>query len=67
MKTVVGVLVAAGLGVTLIVMGAGMVGMFRGGEFNRKYGNVLMRCRVAAQATTVALLALWFFYDDLFT
>ena len=67
MKTVVGVLVIAGLGVTLIVMGAGMVGMFRGGEFNRKYGNVLMRCRVAAQATTVALLALWFFYDDLFT
>ena len=67
MKAVVGVLVVAGLGATLIVMGAGMVGMYRGGEFNRKYGNVLMRCRIAAQATTVALLALWFFYDDLFT
>lgn len=67
MKTVVGVLVAVSLGATLMVMGAGMAGMFRGGEFNRKYGNVLMRCRIAAQATTVVLLALWFFYDDLFT
>ncbi len=66
MKTVIGVLVVASLGATLAVMGTGMVSMFRGGEFNRKYGNVLMRCRIAAQATTVALLALWFFYDDLF-
>ena len=43
-----------------------MVSMFRGGEFNRKYGNILMRCRVISQGATVALLALWFFYDDLF-
>ncbi len=66
MKTVVGALVVVGLAVTLAVMGAGLVGMFRGGDFNRKYGNVLMRCRIASQAATVALLALWFFYDDLF-
>ena len=66
MKTVVGALAIIGLVVTLIVMGTGMVSMFKGGEFNRKYGNILMRCRVIAQGTTVALLALWFFYDDLF-
>ena len=66
MKTVVGALAIIGLAVTLIVMGMGMVSMFRGGEFNRKYGNILMRCRVVSQGATVALLALWFFYDDLF-
>ncbi|MBH62387.1 MAG: hypothetical protein CL569_08055 [Alphaproteobacteria bacterium] len=66
MKTILGVLVIVGLAGTLIVMGAGMVSMFRGGEFNRKYGNLLMRGRIISQATTVALLALWFFYDDLF-
>jgi hypothetical protein len=66
MKTILGVLVIIGLAATLIVMGAGMVSMFKGGEFNRKYGNLLMRGRIISQATTVALLALWFFYDDLF-
>ena len=66
MKSVVGILLAAALAVTVAVMATGLVAMFRGGEFNRKYGNVLMRCRVASQAVTVALLALWFFYDDLF-
>ena len=43
-----------------------MVSMFKGGDFNKRYGNLLMRGRVISQATTVALLALWFFYDDLF-
>jgi len=27
---------------------------------------LLERCRVISQGATVALLALWFFYDDLF-
>ena len=66
MKTVLGVLVVIGLIATLAIMGTGMVSMFRGGDFNKKYGNLLMRGRIIAQATTVALLALWFFYDDLF-
>ena len=66
MKTILGVLVIVGLAATLIVMGAGMVSLFKGGEFNRIYGNLLMLGRIISQATTVALLALWFFYDDLF-
>ena len=65
MKTVVGALVIVGLIATLLIMGSGMVSMFKGGEFNKKYGNLLMRGRIIAQGTTVALLALWFFYDDL--
>ena len=66
MKSVVGALLVIALLATVIVMAMGLVAMFKGGEFNRRYGNVLMRCRILSQATTVALLALWFFYDDLF-
>ncbi|MCH7932270.1 MAG: twin transmembrane helix small protein [Proteobacteria bacterium] len=41
---------------TLAVLAAGMVAMVRGGEFNKKYGNKLMRARVAAQAVAIAIL-----------
>ena len=34
----------------------GMVVMARGGDVNRKYGNLLMRARVGAQALAVALI-----------
>ncbi len=49
-------LVIAALVVTLIVLIAGIIAMLRGGEFNRKYGNKLMRARVATQALAIALL-----------
>ena len=49
-------LVIAALAATLIVLIAGVVAMLRGGEFNRKYGNKLMRARVAVQALAIALL-----------
>ena len=45
---------------TLAVLIAGVVAMMRGGEFNRKYGNKLMRARIAMQALAVALLFLLF-------
>ena len=35
--------------------------MARGGEFNRKYGNIFMRFRVAAQAVAVLLVLLLIF------
>lgn len=38
------------------VLAVGLVGFFRGGEFNRKYGNKLMRARIALQALAVLLL-----------
>ena len=41
---------------TLAVLAAGMLAMVRGGEFNKKYGNKLMRARVAAQAVAIAIL-----------
>ncbi len=43
---------------TLGVLFAGLVVMSRGGEVNRKYGNVLMRWRVILQFTALVLLAL---------
>jgi hypothetical protein len=41
---------------TLAVLVVGLVGFFLGGEFNAKYGNKLMRARVALQAVAVLLL-----------
>ncbi len=45
---------------TLAVLIAGLVAMMRGGEFNRKYGNKLMRARVAMQALAIALMLILF-------
>ena len=41
---------------TLAVLLVGVIAMLRGGDFNAKYGNKLMRARVAMQALAVALM-----------
>ena len=51
-------LLLAAMLATLVVLVVGLIGFFHGGEFNRKYGNKLMRARVALQAVAVALLLL---------
>lgn len=40
---------------------AGMIGMIKGGDFNKKYGNKLMRLRVTLQGLALGLfvLAVW--------
>lgn len=43
---------------TLAVLAVGLIGFFRGGEFNRKYGNKLMRARVTLQFIAIVLLIL---------
>jgi NADH:ubiquinone oxidoreductase subunit 6 (subunit J) len=48
------------VGVVAVLM-VGVVAMGRGGEFNRKYGNTLMRARVGLQALALILLAALFF------
>ena len=60
MSSVVFVLIVIGLAATLLVLGVGVVAMFRGGEFNRRYGNKLMRARVVLQGTTILLILLAF-------
>ena len=43
---------------TLLVLIVGLAGFFHGGEFNRRYGNKLMRARVTLQFVTIVLLLL---------
>jgi hypothetical protein len=50
------VLVLATVGVLLL----GLVSFFRGGAFNAKYSNVLMRWRVGLQFAALAVLAVLF-------
>lgn len=45
----------ASLGVLVILM-IGIGGFAKGGDFNRKYANKLMRLRIAAQALAVLLI-----------
>ncbi len=58
--TVLPILIGISLVSVLAVLGVGVVSMLRGGAFNRKYSNTLMRARVATQAVTVALIVLFF-------
>ncbi len=56
MSTTFAVLMGLAMAAVLGVLVLGVIGMAKGGEFNRKYGNILMRWRVGLQA-----LALTFF------
>ncbi|WP_114966181.1 twin transmembrane helix small protein [Alkalilacustris brevis] len=50
----------ASLGVLVILM-IGIAGFAKGGEFNRKHANRLMRYRIYAQAGAVLLILLFVF------
>ncbi|MEE8499409.1 MAG: twin transmembrane helix small protein [Kiloniellales bacterium] len=56
MASTLSALVVVALVATLVVLLSGVVVMTRGGEFNRKWGNKLMRARIAMQALAIALL-----------
>jgi biopolymer transport protein ExbB/TolQ len=58
MISVLNVLLGIALAATAIVLLSGIYSMARGGEFNRKYGNLLMRWRVALQGCALLLLVL---------
>ncbi len=55
MNAFIPVLIVVALLSVLAVLFTGVIGMAKGGEFNRKYGNKLMRWRVALQGTAVLL------------
>jgi len=59
MTAVLPYLIGAALIATLGVLFAGVLVMARGGELNRKYGNKLMRLRIAMQATAIVLFVLF--------
>jgi hypothetical protein len=46
------------VGVVIAILLTGIGGFARGGEFNRKHGNRMMRWRLYAQAAAIAILML---------
>lgn len=52
-------LVVAAIAITAIVLFTGLGGFARGGEFNRKHANRIMRYRLMAQAVAIALVLLY--------
>lgn len=53
------VLIVIGIIITGVIVIIGVATMGIGGEFNRKYGNKLMRARVISQFVTLALVVIY--------
>jgi hypothetical protein len=49
------------LAIVVGILVLGLFSMARGGEFNRKYGNMFMRFRVAAQLVAIVLVLILVF------
>ena len=60
---VFGILAAIAMLAVLTVLLAGVVVMARGGEDNRRWGNVLMRWRVLLQLIAIVLIVLAFLFS----
>ena len=58
MNTLFFILMTIAMGAVLGALGIGVLGMAKGGEFNKKYGNRLMRLRVILQAVAIGLFLL---------
>ena len=56
------VIVVVSLAAVAITLMIGIGGFGRGGEFNRKYANKIMRLRIAAQFVAVVLILLFVFF-----
>lgn len=52
-------LIGLSLAAVVAVLITGLVAMSKGGEFNKRYGNKLMRLRVIIQGVTIALFMLY--------
>ena len=52
-------LVVAAVAITVLILLTGIGGFARGGDFNRKYANKVMRARIVAQAVAIALILLY--------
>ncbi len=56
------IIVAIACLAVLVILMIGVGGFAKGGEFNRKHANRLMRYRIIAQAIAVALILLFVFF-----
>lgn len=59
LQAVFPMLIVIALVAVLITLLTGVVGMLRGGQFNKQYGNKLMRLRVALQGIAVLLIVVY--------
>ena len=57
------VLVIISMAVVAIVLLTGIGGFGRGGEFNKKYANKIMRLRIIAQFFAVILILAFFYFS----
>ena len=64
MSGVFPVLIGLAMAAVLVVLVFGVLGMLRGGAFNRRHSNRLMRLRVFMQFAAVILIALAFMFRD---
>ncbi|TNE40435.1 MAG: twin transmembrane helix small protein [Alphaproteobacteria bacterium] len=53
-------LIVAAVVATALVLLFGILTMARGGEFNRKYANKIMRLRILVQAVAIVLILIGF-------
>ena len=53
------ILIILSMAVVLIILMVGIGGFGKGGEFNRKYANKIMRLRVLTQFLAVAIILLF--------
>ena len=58
------IVIGLALASVLAALALGILSMARGGEFNAKYGNMLMRARVITQFVALALMVLAFLMRD---
>jgi len=59
MRTGLSIMLALALLAIFAVLAVGVFGMLQGGEFNRKYGNKLMRLRVLLQGVALLMIVLF--------
>ncbi|PHQ97363.1 MAG: hypothetical protein COB40_04865 [Marinosulfonomonas sp.] len=55
------ILVALSVLLVLVILVIGVLTFAKGGEFNRKHGNRLMRYRIIAQAVAIVLILIFIF------
>jgi hypothetical protein len=59
MATIFIILTGFFMAATLVILGVGVVGMGKGGDFNRRNSNKLMRMRVICQGLAIASFVLY--------
>ena len=65
MKTIIFIAAILAMIGVVVVLGLGMFAMAKGGEFNKKYGNLFMQWRVYLQALAIGLLGLAYYVSQM--